>query len=352
MSKLKQIILSTLGFEPQGGGPFIELINKITHFELDYSDYQYKNADKDLADMQLHKEDAFDGLPTGLLVAGLLANIYMLEIDKVVSDKLENEKEIIHFRYVDDHVIISTSAKKLFEWILWYQELLTDKGLVLNVSKFAPENITKGLAIEENKQGSIDDLKRDDQRDKFISNIQTYACINPKYPTPLMTQTLQKVSMFQSLNLNLLSTREFAMVFGELQSLLVADLSEQEIKESTRISFACTMLTRLLVDGEMDFEKIHHFRLMWLKEIEHIKKSLIKKLEKKAVQNEVDTEDKINQLVDTCTDIIFHDLEPMPIDELRKTYPNINVKHLEKINDEIRKGRETTKRKNGWYSTC
>ena len=262
MSKLRQIILSTLGFEPQGGGPFIELINKITHFEVDYSDYQYKDADKDLADMQLDKKVAFDGLPTGLLVAGLLANIYMLEIDKAVSDRLENEKDIIHFRYVDDHVIISTSAEKLFEWISWYQELLTDKGLVLNVSKLAPENITKGLVTEESNQESLDNLKIANHRELFISNIQTYACINPKYPTPLMTQTLQKVSMLQGLNLNLLSTREFAMVFGELQSLLVADLPEQEIKESTRISFACTMLTRLLVDGEMDYEKIHHFRLM------------------------------------------------------------------------------------------
>ena len=345
MDKLRQIIVSTLGGEPQGGEQFIELINKITHFEIDYSDYQYKDADKDLADMQLDKKVAFDGLPTGLLVAGLLANIYMLEIDKAVSDRLENEKDIIHFRYVDDHVIISTSAEKLFEWISWYQELLTNKGLVLNVSKLAPENITKGLVTEESNQESLDNLKIANHRELFISNIQTYACINPKYPTPLMTQTLQKVSMLQGLNLNLLSTREFAMVFGELQSLLVADLPEQEIKESTRISFACTMLTRLLVDGEMDYEKIHHSRLMWLEEIEHIKKSFIKKLEKKAVQNEIDTEDKINQLVETYTDIIFHDLELIPIDELKNTYPNINFKYLEKINDEIEKGRETTKRK-------
>ena len=341
MSKLRQIILSTLGFEPQGGGPFIELINKITHFEVDYSDYQYKDADKDLADMQLDKKVAFDGLPTGLLVAGLLANIYMLEIDKAVSDRLENEKDIIHFRYVDDHVIISTSAEKLFEWISWYQELLTDKGLVLNVSKLAPENITKGLVTEESNQESLDNLKIANHRELFISNLQTYACINAKHPTPLMTQTLQKVSMLQGLNLNLLSTREFAMVFGELQSLLVADLPEQEIKESTRISFACTMLTRLLVDGEMDYEKIHHFRLMWLEGIEHIKQSLIKILEKKAAQNEIDREDKINP----CTDIIFHDLELIRIDKLKKTYPNINVKYLKKINDEIKKGRETTKRK-------
>ncbi|MBR1935497.1 MAG: hypothetical protein IJ835_05545 [Muribaculaceae bacterium] len=345
INKVRLKIESVLKTKQEFDGTFAKLLKTITHFEIDYSDYQYEGADNDLKAMQLNKGVLFEGLPTGLIVAGMLANIFMLDIDEQVSLRLETERDIIHFRYVDDHVIISTSEEKLFEWLAWYQQLLSQKGLELNVSKLAPDLLLEGLQKKDNEHDSLDNLIIEDHRDELIENIHEYACIDPKYPTPLMTQTLQKISMLQGFNLNMLSTREFGMVFGELQSLLVADLSEQEIKESTRISFACTMLTRLIVDGDVDYEKIHYFRCQWLKQVNEIKKNLLQELSDKSASKEYDTKEKIDRVVDACTNIIFNDAHIIDIDRFKKDYPSVKFadKWLVEINKELTKGQNTTK---------
>ena len=347
INKVRLKIESVLKTKPEFDESFAKLLKTITHFEIDYSDYQYEGAENDLKAMQLAKGALFEGLPTGLVVAGMLANIFMLDIDEQVSMRLETERDIIHFRYVDDHVIISTSEEKLFEWLAWYQRILAQEGLELNVSKLAPERLLDGLQKKEDEQDSLDNLIIEDHRDELIENIHEYACIDPKYPTPLMTQTLQKVSMLQGLNLNMLSTREFEMVFGELQSLLVADLSEQEIKESTRISFACTMLTRLIVDGDVDYEKIHYFRRKWIEQVDEIKKGLLQKLSDKTALKEYDTEEKIDKIVDACTNIIFNNAQIMDVDRLKKDCPGIMFDDfcLVKINEALTKGQNTTKAK-------
>ena len=340
INKVRLKIESVLKTKPEFDETFEELLKTITHFEIDYSNYQYEGADNDLKAMQLVKGVPFEGLPTGLIVAGMLANIFMLDIDEQVSLRLETEKDIIHFRYVDDHVIISTDEEKLFEWLAWYQRILYEEGLKLNVLKLAPEQLLEGLKKEEEKQDVLENLKIEDHRDELIKSIREYACVDPKYPTPLMTQTLQKVSMLQGLNLNMLSTREFGMVFGELQSLLVTDLSEQEIKESTRISFACTMLTRLLLDGDVDYEKIHVFRCQWLEYVEEIRKKLYDRLSKNNPHKKYNTKEKVDKLIDDCTNIIFNDAQQIDVKGFSKTHHNIqmNVECLEKINKELEKG--------------
>ena len=345
INKVRLKIESVLKTKPEFDESFEKLLKTITHFEIDYSDYQYEGADNDLKAMQLVKGVPFEGLPTGLIVAGMLANIFMLDIDEQVSLRLETEKDIIHFRYVDDHVIISTSEEKLFGWLAWYQRILDEESLELNLSKLAPEQLLEGLKKKEEKQDSWENLKIEDHRDELIKNIRKYACVDPKYPTPLMTQTLQKVSMLQGLNLNMLSTREFSMVFGELQSLLVADLSEQEIKESTRISFACTMLTRLLLDGDMDYEKIHVFRCQWLEYVEEIRKKLYDRLSKKNPHKKYNTKEKVDKFIDDCTNIIFNDAQQIDVNSFSKThhYIQINFECLEEINKELEKGHKITK---------
>lgn len=53
-------------------------------------------------------------------------------------------------------------------------------------------------------------------------------------------------------------------VYRDLQMLLVTDFPEQEIKKGTRTSFACTMLSRLTSDINVDYDKIHQLRQKWL----------------------------------------------------------------------------------------
>ena len=59
--------------------------------------------------MGLNADVDFEGLPTGLLVAGALANLYLLDLDKKVINRLKTEKKhcMLHFRYVDDHLFLS-----------------------------------------------------------------------------------------------------------------------------------------------------------------------------------------------------------------------------------------------------
>ena len=321
-------------------------LNKVKdcEFEVDYADYDYEGGDEDLKTMQLEGRPQFEGLPTGLIVAGFLANIYMLEIDAEVNKHLEANRDVIHFRYVDDHVIIATSPQVLFDWTGWYQKLLHQYGLEVNIEKLAPDGIAKVLEGKEQDQGGVFIA---DYEDVFLPAMDEFSAIDPFFPTPLMTQTLQKVSQLQGMNLNMLSAKEFAIVFSELQSLLVADLSEQEIKKSTRISFACTMLSRLIVDGEIDYEAVKRFRLAWLNWLETEYKKMKEGIEKHAPLYGIDNPNKLDTLIKRCTQIVFDGVEDIDTDALRKEYPFVeqHLWPLEKLSKTLAAGEKLTQSK-------
>lgn len=344
LSKVKEVILNELGRYLEDDNTIDGLVSVLCEFEVDYSDYCYKGGDEDLKTMQLENGQQFDGLPTGLIVAGFLANIFMLEIDAEVNKALEANHDIIHFRYVDDHVVIATDPEILFEWTAWYQELLDQYGLSVNIEKLAPEGISARLKDEKNDQGGVFIA---DYKKELISIINECSAIDPFFPTPLMTQTLQKVSQLQGLNLNMLSAKEFAIVFSELQSLLVEDLSEQEIKKSTRISFACTMLSRLIVDGEVDYEAVKRFRLEWINWLETEYKKLKEGIEKQTPLHGIDTMDKLEELVKQCTLIVFDGVEQINTENLKKEYPFVeqHLWPLEQLSKTLSAGEELTRSK-------
>ena len=230
MDRIKAILLNSF---PIDDSNFAALIETITKFEVAYDGFEGQPfSDDELAEMDLYKDVVFDGLPTGLLVAGALANLYLLEIDQKVEERLrkDNKHYILHFRYVDDHLFLSENEEKLIEWKVWYIQELNKIGLNINAAKTDTEPIE----------------------------------LDSQYPTPLLTQTLHKISEIARMPLDLLSTNEFSMVFRDLQMLLVTDFPEQEIKKGTRTSFACTMLSRLTSDINVDYDKIHQLRQKWL----------------------------------------------------------------------------------------
>lgn len=209
--------------------PFCRLIEKLSDFKLDTLDYKQE----ELAKIQLDKP--FDGLPTGLVVAGFLSNVFLLDVDKAIGEKLKANKNVIHFRYVDDHVFVSLDSMELYKWVEEYDELIQNKGLKINFDKIEPKGLT---AL----------FKGEEASEEEVTEQMANAALDPFYPSPLMTETLQKVSELSGLNLDLLSDQEFDMVFKDLQMLMVADIPEQEIKKNTRVSFACSMLTRMVAD--------------------------------------------------------------------------------------------------------
>lgn len=236
MERIRAKLLKAFSIENPS---FVALINAITHFEItNDASWGTPFTEDELMQMDLYPDVAFDGLPTGLLVAGALANLYLLDVDLEVVDRLKREEihRILHFRYVDDHLFLSDDKDVLNEWKQWYIRRINDLGL--NVNK--------------------------DKTDEEPIELDSY------YPTPLLTQTLHKISEIASMPLDLLSSNEFGMLFRDLQMLLVTDFPEEEIKKSTRTSFACTMLSRLTSDIYVDYDKIHRLRKKWLHDL-HLK---------------------------------------------------------------------------------
>lgn len=240
ITKTKNIIIKDLKAEQDER--FINLMNALCAFELDVSDYVDKEEDLKRMGLENYDVVSFEQLPTGLLVSGFLANVFMLDIDRQADSYLDLHHDVIHFRYVDDHVIIGRTPNALKQWVEQYINLLTESGLEINEEKAEPKGVLvpsdNGYIVDENK------LVEDGEIDAF-------------YPTPLMTQTLQKVSLLSKEKLPLLSGSEFNLVFKDLQTMLVTDIPETEIKKATRISFACTMLSRMMRDGHVDYHEVY-----------------------------------------------------------------------------------------------
>jgi len=121
----------------QQDNDFKYLIHTILDFPLDIKGWNKK----ELTEVFICSQDNyFHNLPTGLHVAGFLANVALLEVDKHISAELENKKDIAHFRFVDDHVFISYSFENLVDWIKLYDAKLKElnTGAVFSQEKIDP----------------------------------------------------------------------------------------------------------------------------------------------------------------------------------------------------------------------
>lgn len=227
---------------------FLSLSEKLLDFKIDTAGF----SKQDLECMNLTDDGTYQkGIPTGLLVGGFLANLALLGIDREVREWLNQNHKVAHFRYVDDHVVLAQDKDSLIEWVKKYIELLGSYGFIINKDKLEPDELVDYFTLENNKKEKRE-LKE----------------LDPKYPTPLMTLTLQKVSQLADMNVEQLSKTEFDIVFADLQELLVVDISDQEIKKETRLSFAVTMLTRILVHGDVDYEELGRLKKELRKELE------------------------------------------------------------------------------------
>jgi hypothetical protein len=210
-----------------------KLLQALTHFDLDLKGW----TASDLAEMRLSKGDTtFSAIPTGLVAAGFLANVAMLPIDDWVATQV-TRRQLAHFRYVDDHIVVGPVFDELVSWFFDYRQKIKEEiGCGINEQKTEPKEIRPFLK----KRGS-----RKRRRTAVRSSR-----LDPEFPSPLMTKTLEKVSDLAHTNFDLLDTEEQRRVLHDLEHLLLAPLPEDELPEKTRVTFAATLLGRFTVHSE------------------------------------------------------------------------------------------------------
>ncbi|MFI3163662.1 MAG: RNA-directed DNA polymerase [Bacillota bacterium] len=203
------------------------IIDELMRFEL--SDKNMVNATLDTNGF--NNKFCHSGIPTGLAVGGFLANVAMLEIDHQVVEILKKNRNIAHFRYVDDHVFLANSFDKLIEWINGYECMLEQIGLkdIFNTDKTEPKEL----------KCYLESLKVCDKEKAVESTL-----LDPKFPKPLMSATLKKMSDLNHRNVVLMTNEEKLIHKDDLVYMLISEIAENELRSSTRVSWASSMLNK------------------------------------------------------------------------------------------------------------
>ena len=183
---------------------------------------------------------SFGGIPTGLFVAGFLANVAMLPIDLDVDALILTRRDIAHFRFVDDHEVLAYDFGAIVAWIADYAKLLEkhNLGAEIEPEKFVPAELKWVLNPDasDRPSGTIEEL---------TAKAAGAAAVNGRKPSELMTRTLAQVSMLAAIDFDLLTDAGRAQRLEQLEWLLLANIPEHEIRGDTRMSFAAARIATL-----------------------------------------------------------------------------------------------------------
>lgn len=222
---------------------FSQIVNRMLDFKLDpagFSTEELKNCVPEFS-----TDGHISGLPTGLFVAGFLSNIAMSEIDEAVNVSIQKNRNVAHFRFVDDHTIITKSFDALVEWAKWYENLISKSGVGIEVNqeKYDPETFGAYMLLSNNENAS------EDQENSELKVCRTKAhqdtILDGKNPTKLLTKTLERLSAFAMTGVETLNDGEIRERLKELEWLLLADIPDREIRADTRAAFAAGQMARL-----------------------------------------------------------------------------------------------------------
>ena len=200
----------------------------------------------------------FNGIPTGLYVSGFLANAAMLPVDKTVAKEIRKRRNVAHFRFVDDHAILSYDFDDLCNWVILYSDLLKLLGIGprINVQKSDPPEFGRLIASYSGR----DAIKRRDI--DAVDHAKRETRLDGKDPTKLMTKTLAQVSAIATADIHIMDDDDLDDRLILLEWLLLADIPDREIRSDTRASFAAGQLASLVpvrvseVDGVVEAHRM------------------------------------------------------------------------------------------------
>ena len=216
----------------------VELLKRMLRFKLDLSGIP--------EDIIQTTEPLFTrkvrGIPTGLFVAGFLSNVAMLPIDLNTNKRILKDRNIAHFRYVDDHTFVAYDFDTLCEWIDWYKECLADMdiGPEINEEKYDPESLAQWMKADERMHTTLQE-KGEIKKKDAAQDCQ----IDGRNPTKLLTKTLGQVSAIVATNADTLADKDLEDRLKQLEWLLLADIPEREIRPDTRAAFAAGQIANL-----------------------------------------------------------------------------------------------------------
>lgn len=219
-----------------------ELLRQMLVFEVDASGVSEEMRD---AIEPPVSSGEFDGIPTGLFVGGFLANVAMLSIDLEADRLLLENREIAHFRFVDDHEVLAYDFEALLNWIRTYIGLLEASGIGVNVEpdKYVPSEL-KWL-IHPEKLEEEREIDRPPNAEEAMARARKASMVDGRKPTQLMTRTLAQVSMLAATDFDLLTDAGRSQRLEQLEWLLLANIPDQEIRGDTRMAFAAARIALL-----------------------------------------------------------------------------------------------------------
>ena len=223
-----------------------DLLTDMLGFRLDRSDMPRATLER--------VEPAFNGLqirgiPTGLFVAGFLANAAMLPVDTVVDERIRERRSLAHFRFVDDHTILAYDFDELCAWIDEYRTLLRqhDTGVDVNPKKYDPASLSKWMK-ERTKASTATKTPRKPATPRWKAKEDAAirdTVLDGANPTKLLTKTLGQVSAIAATNIEILDDEDLQERLKQLEWLLLADIPEREIRPDTRAAFAAGQIAAL-----------------------------------------------------------------------------------------------------------
>ena len=222
------------------------LLDQMLRFRIDTTgiDPRYlTNVEPDYHRNRVH------GIPTGLFVAGFLANVAMLKLDLEIDQIIANNRSIAHFRYVDDHTIIAFDFDELSSWISCYQDRLLKHGTgaSVNPEKYDPASLTDWLNIRAESTKSTRTSVNAGQRryDEARRVAIAEADFDGGNPTTLLTKTLGQISAIASESIDILDDQDLRQRLNKLEWLLLANIPDREIRPETRAAFAAGRIAEL-----------------------------------------------------------------------------------------------------------